>query len=380
MAHSFVSSAVVIKRQFCRLLTAQVILGAAQESAHVFRKRKFDPVLTIHLFVLQVLHGNTAIVHLRHLAGASVNAAAYCRARMRLPVQLYEKLLDYSASLLCRPGSSLLFGVRRVLLTDASSSLLPDTPSIRKLFDQPRNVKPGCGYPMAKVLALFDAASGAVLRPLICTLFVHESSRVWKLHPLLRAGDLLVGDRAFCSYAHLAMLSARKVWALFRMQQRQKVDFRRGRKHGGKGRPTSRYVRRLGRYDQLVEWFKPQIKPKWMSKAQDDDEDEPDQMQDRGGGQEGTADAPDHLQSRPPRHARCREAAEARSTPHQLHRRLALAGQCPAGRGTDRAGGDPPASRPPRTKSQKVPEIPLSLDDHPATHHAQKTILICGQG
>jgi len=268
MAHSFASSVPTIKRSFCRLLTAEVILGVCQETGHVFRKRKFDPVLTLHLFILQILHGNTAIVHLRHLAGASINAAAYCRARMRLPVQVYEKLLDYSASLLGRGVHSPWVGVRRVLLTDAASTLLPDTPSIRRLFDQPRNIKPGCGYPMAKVLALFDAASGAVLRPLICTLFVHEGSRIWKLHPLLGAGDLLVGDRAFCSYAHLAMLSGRRVWGLFRMQQRQKVDFRRGRKHGGKGKPTSRHIRRLGRYDQWVEWFKPQVRPKWMSKQQ----------------------------------------------------------------------------------------------------------------
>jgi IS4 transposase len=88
------------------------------------------------------------------------------------------------------------------------------------------------------------------------------------LHRLLRAGDLVVGDRAFCSYVHLVMLHARGVLGLFRVQQRQQVDFRRGRKHGGKGRPKSRFIRKLGSYDQLVEWFKPKQKPKWMSKTQ----------------------------------------------------------------------------------------------------------------
>ncbi len=146
MADRFACSTPRIKRPFCRLISAQVILHACQEAAHVFRKRKFDPVLTIHLFLLQVLHGNTAILHLRHLADASVNAAAYCKARMRLPVAVYERLLDYSAGLLRQQGHSLLIGVRRVLLVDAASSLLADTRSIRKLFDQPKNIKPGCGY------------------------------------------------------------------------------------------------------------------------------------------------------------------------------------------------------------------------------------------
>src|SRR5262249_41581398 len=102
----------------------------------------------------------------------------------------------------------------------------------------------------------------------ICSLFVHEASNVWKLHPLLQAGDLLVGDRAFCSYVHLAMLSAGNILGLFRVQQKQKVDFRRGRRHGQTGQPSSRFIRKLGSLDQLVEWFKPKQRPKWMSLEQ----------------------------------------------------------------------------------------------------------------
>jgi DDE family transposase len=268
MAHSFASSAAPIKRQFCRLLPSDVILDACLRASHVFRKRSFDPVVTIHLFILQILHGNTAILHLRHLVCSAVNAAAYCRARMRVPLAVYQTLLDYSASRVCAGGKPVLAAVRRVLLVDGTSSLTPDTPSIRKLFKQPANLKPGCGYPMAKVVALFDTASGAILRPIICSLFVHEASNVWKLHPLLQAGDLLIGDRAFCSYVHLAMLSANRLLGLFRVHQKQKVDFRRGRRHGGKGRTKSRFIRKLGPLDQRVEWFRPQEKPKWMSRKQ----------------------------------------------------------------------------------------------------------------
>jgi hypothetical protein len=35
-----------------------------------------------------------------------------------------------------------------------------------------------------------------------------------------------------------------------------------------KGKPTSRWVRRLGRHDQLVDWVKPKQRPKWMIPAQ----------------------------------------------------------------------------------------------------------------
>lgn len=267
MAQSISAPPLQIKRWFCKYLPQQVILDACGKANYRWRKRRFDPVVTLHLFILQVLHGNTAILHLRHVVHQAVNAAAFCKARMRIPLAVYETLLDHAASVASQGCQPVLAGMR-VFLVDAASSLTPDTPAIRKLFQQPRNIKPGCGLPMAKVLALFDAASGAILQPLICSLFVHEASSVWMLHPLLRAGDLMVGDRAFCSYVHLVMLHARGVLGLFRAQQKQQIDFRRGRKHGGKGRPKSRHIRKLGRYDQLVEYFKPEQKPKWMGKQQ----------------------------------------------------------------------------------------------------------------
>lgn len=171
----------------------------------------------------------------------------------------------------------------RAVLVDGSSTIAPDTPSSRKAFGQPAGCKPGCGFPVPKVLALFDAFSGLVVEMLGFPLFTHEQSKVWTLHPLLGRGDLLVGDRGFCSFAHLAMLCARCVHGLFRMHQRQVVDFRphrksrdqrrasrRRRKGKGKadGAPTSAFVRRLGKHDQLVRWQRPKRKPKWMTAAQ----------------------------------------------------------------------------------------------------------------
>jgi hypothetical protein len=40
---------------------------------------------TIQLFLAQILHGNTACTHLRHLTKLQVTASAYCQARMKLP-------------------------------------------------------------------------------------------------------------------------------------------------------------------------------------------------------------------------------------------------------------------------------------------------------
>ena len=51
------------------------------------------------------------------------------------------------------------------------------------------------------------------------------------LHPVLRPGDVLIGVRAFSSYAHLALCRQRRLHGLFRVSQMQIVSFRPQRGH-----------------------------------------------------------------------------------------------------------------------------------------------------
>src|SRR6266849_2278950 len=53
---------------------------------HTWRNRILDPTTTVHVFLLQILHGNTACTALSRLAGVSFSATAYCAARARLPL------------------------------------------------------------------------------------------------------------------------------------------------------------------------------------------------------------------------------------------------------------------------------------------------------
>ena len=81
-----------------------------------------------------------------------------------------------------------------------------------------------------------------------------------------------MGDRGFCSYAHLAILISRGLHGLFRAHQKQIVDFRPGRPRAGSrefdsptGLPHSRWVLAQGDSDQIVVWYKPKSEPTWMS-------------------------------------------------------------------------------------------------------------------
>ena len=95
-------------------------------------------------------------------------------------------------------------------------------------------------------MALFHAGTGLLLEVMAAPLRSHEEARAEDVHPALQPGDVLVADRGFCSFAHLALLMARGIHAVFRMHQPQIVDFtpdrphaRRGDKAAGTGLPRS---------------------------------------------------------------------------------------------------------------------------------------------
>ena len=49
-----------------RALSPKAIRDACADVGHVYRQRLLDPVTTVHAFLLQVLHGNTACSELPH--------------------------------------------------------------------------------------------------------------------------------------------------------------------------------------------------------------------------------------------------------------------------------------------------------------------------
>src|SRR5215203_2092004 len=110
--------------------------AACREAGHRWRERKLGPAATLHLFVLQVLHCNTAIRHLRHLAGGPVNAAAYCRARMRLPLAAVQALLRSTSGAMRGAardgaGAGAPWCGLRAFLADGTGTITPDTPALQ---------------------------------------------------------------------------------------------------------------------------------------------------------------------------------------------------------------------------------------------------------
>jgi hypothetical protein len=266
------------KQSWTQELSQDAITLACREAKMTWHNSTLNPITTIQIFFLQILHGNTACEHLSHLSGMSFTAAAYCKARMRIKLEVFRTLLQRCVGQMHQDTflSARWLG-HRVFHIDGSSFSMPDTDELRNHFGQHGQQKPGCGFPTAHWLAMMHAGTGMITKMLASPLRTHEMSKTAELHPELQAGDLLIADRGFCSFVHLALLLQREVHGLLRVHQRTIVDFTPGRAHADprrashknkKGMPRSRWVKQLGATDQIVAWLKPTNKPAWLSAEQ----------------------------------------------------------------------------------------------------------------
>lgn len=284
-----------VKDDAQRLLAPASIERACLAAGHDWRVRELPPVVLIGLMMTQVLHATSLRGALR--AGrVDATATAFCKAKQRMPLDVIQRLVSDLASQAqgvmgspkscCAVGEShagvvpgALPGVGRVVMVDGSAASMPDTPALQNAFGQPGNVKPGCGFPVMHLLALFDHASGLLRDLLTHPGHTHDMAHACKLHPMLEPGDVLLGDRGFSSYAHIALLLQENLHGVLHVHQRQIVSFKPGRKSKRqlpkskrKDAPSSSFVKRLGKHDQLVDYHKPhpRNKPDWMSQAQYD--------------------------------------------------------------------------------------------------------------
>lgn len=230
------------------------------------RDRSFNPVLTTSLFARQILQGNCSMDELCRVTKLDFASSSYCEARARLCVDGLAKLARRVARRTIHDEEPTWHG-HRMWLIDGSSFSMPDTKELQDAFGQPGSQKPGCGFPVAHLLALFDAKTGTLARALPAPMRTHDLAHAAITHEALSRGDVLVGDRGFCSYTHLALLISRGLHGIFRAQQRLKISF--GKNSGCSPRRVRvRRVARLGRYDQIVEYQKPARKPDWISEEE----------------------------------------------------------------------------------------------------------------
>jgi hypothetical protein len=265
-----------LRQDVTAAISSESILAACDEAGHRWRKRKLGPVTTVYLFLLQVLHRNTSCAHVVQFGGQEFTDSAYCQARMRLPLAVLLSLMKRVAATVRGASETSRWRGHRVWVADGSSVSMPDTPELQAHFGQPSGQRKGCGFPVAKLLVLFHVGTGMLMRMTTAPLRSHDMSHVETISRELEPGDVILGDRGFCSYAHLAMLLKRGLEAVFRIHQQQNVDFTPGRPTARRkgpyprpqGLPSSRWVLAHGPQDQVVAWQKPKRCPAWMTEEE----------------------------------------------------------------------------------------------------------------
>jgi hypothetical protein len=144
----------------------------------------------------------------------------------------------------------------RVKTIDGTGLSMPDTAANQAVYPQESQQKPGCGFPLLRMVSVACLASGAIVDFVTYSQRSHDIELFDQIRPELRRNDLLVGDRGFCSYAQIALLQAAGVHALFRLHQGRPGNGRRSR---------LKRAKKLGKGDWLVEWKRSDTKPKYMS-------------------------------------------------------------------------------------------------------------------
>lgn len=247
-----------------------------REHEHEWRERDLDPATTVALFLQQIVHGNVSCAETRRIAGLRATAQAYCTARGRLPLEVLRGLLKLTvdwAVPATRRDEHRWHG-HRTFHIDGSTVSMPDTPELRKVFGTPSGQKEGCGFPVAHLLVLFSASTGLLLDAWMSPLRTADVAEAAEAHLHLRRGDILIGDDTFAGYPHLAACVQKGLHGLFPSHHLRIVDFTKGRPHAGEGKdskaglPRSRWIKSLGKEDQLVELFKPKDRPSYMSEEQ----------------------------------------------------------------------------------------------------------------
>jgi Transposase DDE domain len=249
------------------LIDGEIVEAALQEESLRYRVRIYTPLITLWTFMTQVLDPDhscrkavrslIAFLVSEGQPAISADTSNYCKARKRLPLSFIVRLARKLAELIeGKARTDWLWNGREVHMVDGSSVSMPDTPANQRAYPQPSNQKPGVGFPLARIVAIISLATGAVLDLAIGPCKGKRTGETSLLRSLLRRmkpGSILLGDRSFASYFGIAQLLQQQMDGVFRMHQRRRVDFRRGRC--------------LGLRDHVVPWQKPKEGPEWMDEA-----------------------------------------------------------------------------------------------------------------
>lgn len=181
------------------------------------------------------------------------DTGGFCRARAKLAEgALRELSCDVAEEIEQGAEKAWLWKGKHAKLIDGFTFTMPDTPENQAEYPQQRAQAPGVGLPIARAVAIVSLATACVMDLAFGPYQGKETGESALLRLMLarlKADDIAVLDRYYCSFMMIALLLAQGTHTCARKHHLRHSDFRRGR--------------RLGGHDHLIIWTRPQ-RPAWM--------------------------------------------------------------------------------------------------------------------
>lgn len=155
----------------------------------------------------------------RLAVGMQPSAAAISKARGRVGWKVMAGLLERVAGSQAGEADDFAFCMgMRLVAVDGVCLDLPDTPDNAAEFGYPGNDRRRGPFPQIRVVAAGECGTRAVLGAATGGLDTGEQALLRGVLATLRAGDLLLSDRNFCSHALLGEVLARGIHILWRVK------------------------------------------------------------------------------------------------------------------------------------------------------------------
>lgn len=165
----------ILKQQFLQsvaspweeLLPDSLVQKLLANQKITYYQSVYTPIVTLWAMVSQVLDPDKSLsqavkrmstwLSAAGLKPPSSDTGAYSKARKRLPETLVQQLVPIVAEALeAQVPIEQQWCGRRVRVLDGTTVLMSDTAANQAEYPQHSNQKPGCGFPIAKIVVLFS--------------------------------------------------------------------------------------------------------------------------------------------------------------------------------------------------------------------------------
>lgn len=218
------------------------------------RNRFFNFRFLFWLFLFQIFESDCscsktvskaiALLASKRRKTPSPNSGSYCKAREKLSLDSIKKILHTLSK--CSQDEIYkddFWPDKIIKVIDGTTCTMPDTRANQESYPQLTTQKPGCGFPITRLVAIFSLSLGTILDWSNGPYVESEKSLFRSLIDTLKKDDVLLADRGFDAYADFNFLLQRKVNFVIRANE--------------SNRKNIQVLKRLSKTDHLVRLFKP---------------------------------------------------------------------------------------------------------------------------